>query len=315
MLRWILVAPLALVSALASSQPYPSDPTERNVEALTTTVSTDKPSYAEGEVIEIRVTIANPTDSSAVKRYGHGCITQFSLNGLSTEEYTACTLAVRPIEFPPYSSLTVVWHVDPLDMGWPTHGGTHTVIGSSVGEPDTTTFDAPAAMGGRVTFRTVQGLTPADLASLRDSLSAEVLSEWESDGRVQGDWRVRGAALDTIVVRYQADSRFDHFEAIRWIVPTEEVFTAADATPLNSSLQVLAFPNPVSETLELTISASQPEEATLEVFDALGRRIYLDTSWRGTTRQLDVSQWPPGLYTVRVSTRDASATQRVMVIR
>ncbi|MEO0558468.1 MAG: T9SS type A sorting domain-containing protein [Bacteroidota bacterium] len=95
----------------------------------------------------------------------------------------------------------------------------------------------------------------------------------------------------------------------------ESFFTADEYASPGLGLQIVAFPNPVSETLELAISTPQPQEATLEVFDALGRRTYRDTNWRGDSRQLDVSQWPPGLYTVRVSTRDASSMQRVTVVR
>lgn len=299
-----------VLAAAVSAQPQ-----DRNVDALKTSIATDKPSYAAGEPIEIRVTITNPTDSSAVKVYSSGCISQFSLDGIPVSEYTACTLAIRPIEFPPYSALTVLWRVNPLDLGWPTQGGTHTLVGYSVGEPDTTTFEAPAAMGGQVYFRTVPGVTHADLGSLRDSLSAEILSEAVVSGRSVGEWRVHGAPLDTLVARYQTDARFDTFEALRFVLPVEEAFTGAERSPALLGLGLAVFPNPASETLELTISAPQPEGATVEVFDALGRRVVRETGWRGTARQLDVRHWPPGVYTIRVRTRESRAMQRISVTR
>lgn len=166
-------------------------------------------------------------------------------------------------------------------------------------------------------FRTMPGLTHADLATLRDSLSVDVLFEAESPTRgASGDWRVRGAPLDTLVTRYQADSRFQTFEAYRELLPTEEVFVSAEEVSPDLAVKVMATPNPVSETLELALSSASLGVASVDVFDGLGRRVYKSDNVRSRDAiQLDVRDWPAGVYTARVRTRNASSTVRFTVTR
>jgi hypothetical protein len=72
------------------------------------------------------------------------------------------------------------------------------------------------------------------------------------------------------------------------------------------------YPNPA--TRQVTIDA--PEEAELEVFDLLGRRI---ATWNGAKgageAMLDVSAWPVGVYAVRMSVRGGSLVSILSVVR
>jgi len=313
MLRHLLLVALVLVASSAAAQSWNS-----NVEALTVSVSTDASAYASGEEIEVRVTIANPTDSLAVVDATPGCMAWFTLGAFESQRWTPCILISLPIEFPAYSSRTTVWRLDPPDLGVPLSAGEHQLVGYAiVGEPDTTSFEAPAATGGRVRFHGVAGLTHESLSSLRDSLSAEVLAEGEDSlGQIVGEWRVHSAPLDSIVVRYQTDARFQTFEANREMLPPAEVFVAEEERPSVPQIQVSAFPNPASETIELAIVSGPLGSVTLEVFDGLGRLVQRGT--RAQTEravQIDVHDWPPGIYTARVSTGDASSTLRFTVAR
>ncbi|GAB5536209.1 MAG: hypothetical protein Rubg2KO_24580 [Rubricoccaceae bacterium] len=308
---------LALTALLAAS-PVAAQFDESNIDALTVSVASNASVYAEGETIEVSVTIANPTDSSAVLHGAPGCTVWFTLDAFESSEWTPCALADLPILFPAYSARVYSWVLDPADFGLPLSGGSHQLVGYAiVGEPDTTTFEAPAATGGRVYFTGAPGLTHDDLASLRDSLAADVLFEADRpSGGILGRWRVRGAPLDSIVARYQSDPRFLDFEAIREMEPPAEAFIADKEEPVALHLRVRAFPNPASERIELAIRARSTEPVAVEVFDALGRLMHERTGVRGRgSLLLDVRDWPPGIYTAHVRTRDANSTLRFTVAR
>ena len=310
-MRCALLALLLGLGATDASAQYRS-----NTEALTLTVASGAPAYAAGEPIEIRVTVANPTDSLAVIDHVPGCVVFFKVDAFDSGNDTPCALVILPLEFPPYSARAYTWSLDPADYAIPTTDGAHTLIGYGWGGADTTSFLAPASTGGRIYFQAVPGVTHESLEPLRDSLGADVLSEGGSvEQGVYASWRVSGVGVDTTAARYQSDPRFISFEVDRGLPPPDVVFTSGEAGPDVPRVRLSASPNPTSARVLVEVWGRTSPRLALDVFDALGRRVAtaeVPGGARATVR-LDASGWAPGPYTARV--RESGETVRFTVVR
>lgn len=78
---------------------------------------------------------------------------------------------------------------------------------------------------------------------------------------------------------------------------------AVPSRPSDISLSV--SPNPFSSNAVLSIASASSRNYTVEVFDLLGRRVYSEEHVAGvgeTALNLDGTDWPRGLYLVRVTT-------------
>lgn len=88
---------------------------------------------------------------------------------------------------------------------------------------------------------------------------------------------------------------------------------SAETSPGEGSLAVRAMPQPAVGPVSLHVTAQ--EMVTLEVFDALGRRVWQGITLGTTTLPIDTSRWSPGLYTVRAASGAATATTRLVIAR
>lgn len=128
--------------------------------------------------------------------------------------------------------------------------------------------------------------------------------------------RVADLPLGIHLVRlkqHDADGQFQYSETLTVTIPLAH-HDAAAGFALTS-----AYPNPVATTLTLEIAVAIPAEHTLDVFDLLGRHVYATSTFFsdvGThTKRLDVAQWAPGQYVVRLSSSDRLQTQTITVLR
>ena len=93
---------------------------------------------------------------------------------------------------------------------------------------------------------------------------------------------------------------------------------AGEAEPTASvRLSVSAVPNPSAGAVTLQLAAAEAVEASVDVFDALGRRVGGAASavWPAGTSEVrvDGTAWAPGVYVVRVTGRDGqTATARIV---
>ena len=67
-------------------------------------------------------------------------------------------------------------------------------------------------------------------------------------------------------------------------------------------------PNPGNDRLNLKLSKLN-SNATVEVFDVLGKKIYVDKV-NAITKTVNVSQWNNGVYLVRLTTDSGTQTKR-----
>ena len=100
-------------------------------------------------------------------------------------------------------------------------------------------------------------------------------------------------------------------------VTENDCVVGAREVPFFNVLNV--YPNPVTDNLILKFQTHPPfQDVNLSILDALGRPVWEDqTDLLGneTTRQLDVSTLPNGLYTLRLMTEGMVAGKQFVVVR
>ncbi len=123
----------------------------------------------------------------------------------------------------------------------------------------------------------------------------------------------------------QTSKRFDSREAstvsdrptlrIRFSVPT----AVEDGEVPGAVLLAQNYPNPFERATRITYDLAAPQQVSLEVFDALGRRVAtLVDGWQGAGRHqaaFDAGELPPGLYLYRLSTDHARLYKTMTLLR
>ncbi|GAB5518125.1 MAG: hypothetical protein RhofKO_03760 [Rhodothermales bacterium] len=98
------------------------------------------------------------------------------------------------------------------------------------------------------------------------------------------------------------------------------VIVANETEAPQTTLMLEAWPNPVAAQAQIRFGVSHAAQATLEVFDLLGRRVAAlhEGVLPGGAHQhtLDTTTWPTGLYLVRLHTQQGETlTRRLTVVR
>ncbi len=86
---------------------------------------------------------------------------------------------------------------------------------------------------------------------------------------------------------------------------------------LKSALGISIYPNPASNFLNISGNFDQIQVTNIEVFDIQGRRVYADQSnFTGTSKQLDVSTFGPGMYILKVTEKSQkTGIQRFSILK
>ena len=94
---------------------------------------------------------------------------------------------------------------------------------------------------------------------------------------------------------------------------------AAEGVPAVAALAVAAFPNPAAGAAQLRLSLPEAAPVTVEVVDALGRRValvdagYLEAG--AHTLRLETGAWATGVYAVRLTAGKRATSSRLTVAR
>jgi hypothetical protein len=92
----------------------------------------------------------------------------------------------------------------------------------------------------------------------------------------------------------------------------ERYAVASEGAPDAGTLTLSAGPTPTTGALTLRLGGSVAEVVTLEVFDALGRRVWVRGVAGRSSVPVDASAWAPGLYIVRARTGAEAVTATVV---
>ncbi|MCH8247817.1 MAG: T9SS type A sorting domain-containing protein [Bacteroidetes bacterium] len=289
----------------------------------TVEISTNKAQYGYGEVIEIRMTISNPTDQMFELSGSTSCQAQFLLDDFNSYANTICTLDDLRVQFSPGSWRSWIWTIDPPVIGLPASVEEHhTLVGYYPGTElaDTTTFDAPQFLGGRISVGIGLGVLPSEIESVKDSLLVEVLSSHEHSQGLSETWQISGVAVDSAVVRYVKDSRFSYFEALRYIGYAQIVAVEAEPGRIPSADLIPAYPNPCHDKCTIGLVLTRPEQVRVVVYDILGREVetvhegFLSSGLRHLF-SFDARSLVSGLYLYRAEGDSFSASGSVFLVK
>ena len=239
----------------------------------TLSLTTDKTSYQYGETIEVRLKIANNTDSSFTIVGSSTCIVGISpkdvqVGGICTDDET-------PFPFPVGSSRTWIWHLIPGALGFPVKNGTQTVYGHGGGNLDSVLFTAPKYYGGMLSVSIKLDVPATEIQSLRDSLGATIVisDTLKSLNIISESWSIVGHSIDSIVSVYSGDSRLLNLAADRFLSFDQVIVTWVPNKanePLNYSLSQ-NYPNPYNPTTNIAFTIPTADHVRITIFDLIGR--------------------------------------------
>src|SRR3990172_867997 len=144
-----------------------------SVAQLSLSLTTDKSTYAYGDSMTVRLTVANHTDSVISKWGSSTCFARIGFN--SVHFLVNCTADYSEFRFAPGSWKAWVWTLEPLAFGIPDRNGEQIVYGYCAGMTDSITIQAPKFYGGEIHVGIMDTIPLEDIASLRDSLNVTVL--------------------------------------------------------------------------------------------------------------------------------------------
>jgi hypothetical protein len=197
---------------------------------------------------------------------------------LGTHDYVGCGIISLP---------TVGFSVDSQSIG-EAGGSAHiTVVGSNVTQPITITIDvAGTAIYGldyNTPFPINITLAPGSTSQTFDVIIMD-------DTAVEGD--------ETLVMTATANLfAFLNFEVETLTIVDNDFEGVAEVT----AQQVVAYPNPVSETLNIK---SENNITSITVFDISGRKVYSEQNIRSVQQMVDFSSMSAGQYIVEVKMGD-----------
>ncbi len=84
---------------------------------------------------------------------------------------------------------------------------------------------------------------------------------------------------------------------------------------LAAEFQLRVFPNPTVDFLSIDALQS-PESFNLELLDTSGRPLFLQRNMsQGATHQINLSNYPPGIYLLRLRTEDRKNIQTFKIVK
>ncbi|OZC02656.1 T9SS type A sorting domain-containing protein [Rubricoccus marinus] len=190
-------------------------------------------------------------------------------------------------------------------------GDAEILIGGGDGRAYSEQRDAFVVLGG--TFEPSARLVgPNPSRSLGVNNNNTTSAQHSAVGDFNGD-----GIMDAILV--QGDDDNDAPESDRlYFYSLEDVVVSNESAALGNGLDLRVGPNPVGSEASVQIVLTAPEAVTVEVFDALGRRLLASTQElaAGTHRlPLDARTLASGVHVVRVQAGEERASQRITVVR
>jgi len=287
----------------------------------TLSLTTDKASYQYGETIEVRLKIANNTDSLFTIVGSSTCIIGISpkdvqVGGICTDDET-------PFPFPVGSSRTWIWHLIPDALGFPVKNGTQTVYGHGGGNLDSVLFTAPKYYGGMLSVSIKLDLPAGEIQSLRDSVGATTLisDTLKSLNIISESWKIVGHSIDSIVTADSGDSRLLNIEADRFLAFDQVIVTSVPNKvnkPLNYSLSQ-NYPNPFNPSTNITFTIPTADHVRITIFDLTGRLVgvVVDNNFEAGSHivTFNATSLASGTYLYHFKTSKYGQTKKMTVIK
>lgn len=243
-------------------------------------VRTDKTDYQYGEPITIMVDVINKSDSARILISGstHTMQAGFFFNGYDSKTRELCFCTIEEILFPPRSTRTYKWKIVPSESGVPQKDSEQTIIGYMIQLPglfDTVKIRAPKYFGGLLSVSYNKNIE-SQIRPVYDSLKAVSKYYSEFNGKISAMWKIKDYALDSAVVKYGKDIRFNWFQAryldSLWSNITTTEIKQVSLIPAGFKLYD-AYPNPFNPLTNIKYEISKSSFVSLKVYDILGRNV------------------------------------------
>ena len=287
----------------------------------TLTLTTDKTSYQYGDTIEVRLKIANNTDSLFTIVGSSSCIVGIHPPDIQVDRI--CTDDEIPFPFPVGSSRTWIWHLIPSVLGYPIKNGTQTIYGFGGGNEDSVLFTAPKYYGGMLSVSIKLDVPAGKIQSLRDSLGATILisDTLKSLNIISESWKIVGHSIDSIVTADSGDSRLLYIEADRLLAFDQVIVTSVPNRvnePLNYSLSQ-NYPNPFNPTTNITFTIPTADHVRITIFDLTGRfvGVVVDKNFEAGSHivTFNARSLASGTYLYHFKTSKYGQTKKMTVIK
>ncbi|MCL5030561.1 MAG: hypothetical protein M1480_16235 [Bacteroidetes bacterium] len=246
-------------------------------------IETDKTNYSYGDSIEVRVTILNNTDTSFSMWGSSTCLVMMGFN--SVQFQIACTADNTEFVFPPGSSRTWIWELNPSVLGIPDKDGAQIIRAYGGWFKDSIAITAPKYYGGTLEVGIKAGIPAQEIQNLRDSLNATVLYSDTStfNGIILERWQIKNYSVDSLDTAYAHDYRLAYIEVSRPLICKNVVYTSIEPTinlPREYHLYQ-NYPNPFNPATVVKYKLSNAAYIILKLYNELGKEIkILDKGFR-----------------------------------
>lgn len=297
---------------------------------LTVTIETDKTEYDYGDPIIVTGTISNPADTttSVILHNGHFFYVHY-FNEILLD------MAVLPVgvsyDFPPRSTHTTVYKLDPHRLGLPNSDGQHKIVyeflwgdeTNLIRKQDTIVVSAPAYEGGQLLVTYSVQVDQSGIEALRDSMNATVITS-DTIGALNSvaeRWQTTGFIVDSLVAKYEWGYNLLSIYADRTVFPDTMFITKVNEPAGYISGYTLEqnYPNPFNPSTTIAYDLPGRFAIQLTIFNVVGQEIATlvdDIQERGRYEiSWDASGLPSGVYYYRLRGDDFIETKRMVLIR
>ncbi len=101
------------------------------------------------------------------------------------------------------------------------------------------------------------------------------------------------------------------------VVQTVDVFITGIAPSTQSGNSLLVYPNPADKTLFIQFNSDLPDsgKTTIYLYNSIGQTIFKQVMSSLSPMQIDVSNYPPGIYRLEITGNNFSQQQQVLLYR
>jgi Secretion system C-terminal sorting domain len=284
-------------------------------------IKTDKSNYSYGDSIEVRVTIANNTDTSFSIWGSSSCIARIGFNSVPFQ--IACTADYTEFKFLPHTARTWIWNLKPDVLGIPDKNGEQNIYAYCGGYRDSTTITAPKYYGGRLALSYKITVPKEEIQKLRDSLNASVLysDTLKGLGVISEEWQIKNYSVDSLVNVYTSDTLLEYIEVERPLHFINEIVSSVRNPEEIPEEFVLYqnFPNPFNPSTTISYKLSVVCQVDLNIYNLIGKKVAVLVNERQKpgVYEIDFNSWnlPSGVYFYKLKAGQFIQTKKMILLK
>ncbi|MGO8878961.1 MAG: T9SS type A sorting domain-containing protein [Desulfomonilaceae bacterium] len=135
--------------------------------------------------------------------------------------------------------------------------------------------------------------------------------EWEEAVKLKAD----GNSTQQLIYSYKDESPYNGFTYYRLKeVADDGSFTYSPSIVVESKMQIAVeiYPNPADGVVKITVMGKENESSNVYIKDMMGRVLFYADVVNNSSVELDIAEYPEGIYAVDVESRSGSTVQRLI---